>query len=505
MARENRAKAPSRRFERIDVILFGLLAVTIARIWLMALPSSLWVDELVTLFVIRNPGHPSFAVAPQVEGSLYFWLPRISLRLLGTSEVALRLPSALAMGVALYFIARLAARLIHPEAGWFAVFACLALNGFDFFAVDARPYALGIAIASMSLFFLVRWFDDARWVDELAFILLAALLWRVHLFYWPFYVVFALYGLVRLASGDANHTKVGAWQVVFALGVLAASLTPVAWTALAMRDNAHSHVFRAPPTLVQLLNITQWIAVAICGGVAWIVKLAFRWEKTEWPVSGSSLTLILLWWLLSPVCLFAYSRLSGNGVLILRYVSLMLPGLALAGAAATARFLPAQHWKQAAAVMALVALLVAADWTNLWPWHEAEGWRQAARLESQMATDATPVLCPSGLIEALPPVWTPDYHLPGFLYAHLSYYPLRGRPLVFPFAESLQSDRYAAQVLHSQLIPAGKFIVYGPLSGADYLYRWLTQQPELAAWHTQIRQFGLVFVITYSLAPLSDF
>ncbi len=104
------------------------------------------------------------------------------------------------MALALFLIARLAARLIHPQAGWFAAFACLALRGTNYYAADARPYALGTCVAAASLIFLIRWLDSAKWREALLFVVFAALLWRVQLIFWPFYLLFALYVVVRLAS-----------------------------------------------------------------------------------------------------------------------------------------------------------------------------------------------------------------------------------------------------------------------------------------------------------------
>jgi 4-amino-4-deoxy-L-arabinose transferase-like glycosyltransferase len=145
----------------------------------MPLPSSFWTDETATAFVVHyGPGHPSLAVAPTAQ-SIYYWLPRTAEALGGFSETAYRLPSLLAMAIALFLIARLAARLIDPRAAWLAAFACLALRGFNFQAADARPYALGSCIAIAALWFLLRWFDRARWRDAAFFVVLAALLWRV--------------------------------------------------------------------------------------------------------------------------------------------------------------------------------------------------------------------------------------------------------------------------------------------------------------------------------------
>src|ERR1700721_2677101 len=111
--------------ERVLNLLLGLLlAACITRLWLMPLPSSFWVDEMATVFVVHHPDHSSFAVAPQVPDSIYYQLARASESLFGVSAVAYRLPSVLLMAIALFLIARLAARLIHPGAAWFV--ACVS-------------------------------------------------------------------------------------------------------------------------------------------------------------------------------------------------------------------------------------------------------------------------------------------------------------------------------------------------------------------------------------------
>jgi hypothetical protein len=189
---------------------------------------------------------------------------------------------------------------------------------------------------------------------------------------------------------------------------------------------------------------------------------------------------------------------SHNGVLIPRYVSLLLPGAALAATAVTSLFLPARYWKAAAASIAVVALLLVGSWTRLWLPHGGEGWREAAKFESESATESTPVLCPSPFIEGLPPVWTPNYHLPGFLYANLAHYPLHGRALLLPFARTPESDLYLSTILNSELIPAGKFLIYGQPQQVNYVYAWLESQPELTVWHTDVHQFESTFVIVYS-------
>jgi hypothetical protein len=51
--------------QKVTLLLAVLLAACIVRFWLMPLPTSFWVDEMVTAFVIHyGAGHPSLTVAP---------------------------------------------------------------------------------------------------------------------------------------------------------------------------------------------------------------------------------------------------------------------------------------------------------------------------------------------------------------------------------------------------------------------------------------------------------
>jgi hypothetical protein len=467
----------------------AVVVAFLARVWLMALPSSLWVDELVTVFVVRFPGHPSFAAAPQVPQSIYYALPKFSWALFGDSEAALRLPSILAMCAALFFVARLAARLIHPSAAWLAVFACLAFRNFDYFAVDARPYGLGIAVASASVLFLIRWLDHAGWFDAAAFVILASVLWRIHLFYWPFYPVYAIYTATRVVR---RETSVKAWHIALAAALIAAAQVPVAVTALDISRHAGAHAFNELPTLRNLFYLLHAQVLLICLAGAWLLK---RRALNRW--RASDITLILCWWLACPVALYAYSRIAGNGVLIMRYASLMLPGVGLLATAIATRFLPVAWLKPAALATGLVALAFLGQWNTLWPPHEHDDWRDAAAFERTVATADTPVLCISPFIEAQPPVWTPSYPLPGFLSSSFLYYPISGAQRLLPFQPSPESERYVQGLLGIELVPSGKFLTYGSTRAVRIMDEWFAERPELAQWHRERAQFDMISVAVY--------
>lgn len=483
------------RERTLNLLLGLLLAACVTRLWLMPLPSSFWVDEMATVFVVHHgPHHPSFAVAPQVPDSIYYQLPRASEWLFGFSEVAYRLPSVLLMAMALFLIARLASRLIHPGAAWFVVFVCLSMRGINDQAADARPYALGTAIAAASLWFLIRWLDSAHWWDAALFILLATLLWRVHLLFWPFYIVLALYALVRLIR---HETPVGWTSTLVVFGLLGGALVPVLLDALSLFRQATSHVIVAQPTLRDLRILLKFGLILICGVGAFALGRLLRWPRTSAFALNSSVVLIAGWWLLQPVALFAVSRFTGSSMFVARYLYLGLPGAALAATLAASYFIPPDRWKPLSLVFAAGALLMLGQWTERWPMHHGSDWRLAANTIDQWDSrnPGTPVLCPSPFIEARPPVWQPSYALPGFLYSHLPVYPFRGKPYLLPFEDSPEARSYVESLADGPIAASGRFFIYGGSGSVRYWRNWFSIQPQFSDWRRQrLGGFGDVVV-----------
>jgi hypothetical protein len=482
--------------ERILNLLLGLLlAACITRLWLMPLPSSFWVDEMATVFVVQHgPHHPSFAVAPQVPDSIYYQLPRASQRLFGFSEIAYRLPSVLLMGIALFCIARLSARLIHPGAAWFAVFVCLSMRGINDQAADARPYALGTCIAASSLWFLIRWLDSGHWRDAALFIATAALLWRVHLLFWPFYVVLSVYAVTRLLR---HETRPGWLPTIAVFAVLGLTLLPVMIDAISLFRQATAHVIVALPTLRDLRISLKFGLILICGGGAFVLSRLFHWPRGPVAVGLSPMALIAAWWLVQPLALFAVSSVTGSSMFVARYLYLGLPGAVLAATLAAACFIPPDWWKPLAVVFAAGVLLMLGQWLQRWPMHHGSDWRLAAHTVDRWAGNDpdTPVLCPSPFIEARPPVWQPSYALPGFLYCHLPVYPFRGKPYLLPFDDSPEAERYALSLADGPLSRSGRFLIYGGFGNVRYWRNWLSIQPQFSTWHRErLGLFGDVLV-----------
>ncbi len=490
---------------RSDWYLVLLLAVCLGRMWIMPLPSSFWLDEAATVMLAQHPDDPSFNVAPQLSATIYNYAPQAIHRMVGDSEIAYRLPSLLLAAMALWFTARIAARLIAPEAAWFAVFGCLCIADFNFYAGDARPYALGIFIATASMWLLLRWIDSGEWLDAGLFWLMAALLWRVHLAFWAFYPVYLLCGLLRMARRERRAT----WtQALVLLAVTSASLIPVAIRALGLFRNAETHIVARVVGLHYFGTSLAWEEVAGVGAVAVVASLLYRLERAR-SAPFNSLGVVAVWWLAMPVLVFGASRVTGTGMFLVRYVSPALPGAALAATALAAAFLPARLWKPAAAALALAALAVAGHWEAVWPNHaQFEDWRGMATLADLAATRPdTPVVVPSGFAEAIRPNWTPDYKVPGFLYSQLYVYPVRGRIIPFPFSTLPEDQTYMKQLAADTLTRGDRFILFGGGENANVWLKFLLGLPELAGWHMNYRVSGGLLVAVFDrsgVAGLGD-
>jgi hypothetical protein len=468
-------------------LLTAVLAACILRLWIAPLPSSFWVDEAATVFVVQHgAAHPSFQAAPQVPQSLYYVLPRLAQSLFGVSEIGYRLPSVLLMLAALLAIARLAQRLIHPDAGWFAALACFLLREFNYQAADARPYALGTCMACAGLLFLVRWLDSGRWLDALGFVAFGTLVWRAHLLFWPIYVVFAIYTLVRLLRGQSK----AAWgTVAIVYAALGVSLLPVLREAWELSRQAGAHVVADIPNGGDFARALKLGFVAPFCAVTALLGRWFRWPLVDRPASVEAVTLILALWLCDPSCLFLLSHLSGQSVFLSRYLYLALPGIALTGALAAAVFLPRTFWRPMAALLGIGILIFAGRWNHLAPEHHNSNWRAASRaINREVAGADIPILCPSPFIEARPPVWRPGDQAPSFLYSHLAVYPVYGAVYRFPFATSPQAEQFAAELAQGRLSTSKEFIIYGGDRVVRFWRNWFSARPELKGW--RVRELG---------------
>jgi mannosyltransferase len=120
--------------------------------------ASFWRDEAATLSAVRRPLPDvwHFLARTDAVHGLYYLLMFPVVRMLGSSEPDVRLPSALAAAAAAAGVAAIAARLVSEQAGlaaglMFAVFPVASRYG-----QQARSYSLVMALAVLASYLLVR-------------------------------------------------------------------------------------------------------------------------------------------------------------------------------------------------------------------------------------------------------------------------------------------------------------------------------------------------------------
>src|SRR6266481_2720634 len=117
------------------------LAATILRLWQAR--ESLWLDELHTAWCAEGwLGEVAQRATIGNQSPLYFWLQWLLIRLIGPSELALRLPSIFAGSLLPLAVYLLAARWTSGGVGLLSA-ALIAIDPQSiFYATEARPYAL---------------------------------------------------------------------------------------------------------------------------------------------------------------------------------------------------------------------------------------------------------------------------------------------------------------------------------------------------------------------------
>jgi hypothetical protein len=112
-----------------------------------------WFDELSTLFVTTAPSLRDMFRAVPVDGNppLYFLLARLCLHLPLHTELAMRIPSLVAINIAAVTAYIFVRRNAGPRFGLLAVSVFLATGSGRFAAIEGRPYALLLCFTGLSV------------------------------------------------------------------------------------------------------------------------------------------------------------------------------------------------------------------------------------------------------------------------------------------------------------------------------------------------------------------
>lgn len=315
--------------------------------------SSYWRDEAATMAAVqRSPGQLLRLLGHvDADHGAYYIMMWSIVRVGGAGELATRLPSALAMAAAAALVAAIGSRVVSPLAGLAAGLVFAILPSTSFYAQNARPDALTVALAVGATYLLVRVLQaDAtarrRWLIWYA--ACVAVLGLINI------LGLLLLGAHAVTVADAASRKNRAGRRALALGWLAAALaamaavSPMVFAAYAQRA-ALGWIGR--PSFGKLLELPTLLSpmsqprtygapfaasIPACVVAGLLVSVVRRKLRKRWPRDIAAIS--LPWLILPGAVLFASLQLTP--LYSTRYLLFSVPALALlagAGLAALGR------------------------------------------------------------------------------------------------------------------------------------------------------------------------
>jgi mannosyltransferase len=336
--------APTRR--RLDpVLLIPALITLVIGAWDLGTPSY-WRDEAATLDAETRSIPALLHMLTNVDAvhGAYYLLMWPVVHTFGASEIALRLPSLLAMTAAAIGVAALGRRLHSPRAGLLAGLVFAVLPQTSRYAQEARSYALVLACAVFASYLLVRATDDPRrsWLgghDSRRSRLDGYDCRRSRLdsydprrrWFVGYGVAIAALGLLNLfglllLAGHAvflvarHRILLRRWLITATLACLPA--LPIIALAWQQRDQLG---WLTEPDATAPADLTSWLAGST-GSVVLVSVLIGLGLRAR---SSAAIAWLTLPWLLAPPVLLLSAAEIAIPVYVQRYVTYCLPALAL--------------------------------------------------------------------------------------------------------------------------------------------------------------------------------
>lgn len=403
-----------------------LLAVAAVLLATAPLSAGYWLDEALSVWVASGEIGSVWFKALQYQGQspLYF-LILSALRRIFASELAARLLSVFAVGAAVWFTAAIARELKIPPVP--SALLMLAHEGVQRAAFQARPYSLGLLFVTAAVLAALYAQRSRRWPWGLVAIAACA-----GGYYCDYFFGAAALLLMMILGRGWRRRELLIWALfaaaVFTPGIYQLRLLAVRATELAYHSSADLSALAAA------LFPARFAGYLLIPGALVMVLARAKPQR-----AGGSWVLLLSWWILPVLLLFALSHLLDTRLLVERHYLWGAPGMALLGAALFGTLGAAAHRSTLAWVLAgLIGIrAAAADW-------QLEDWRGAASW-SRAAADSPTVLLYSGLFEADLPELLNSAEAQDYLKAPLAVYGA-AEIIVLPSSPEVSNDYLLEQI-----------------------------------------------------------
>jgi mannosyltransferase len=457
-----------RRFVLRGEFLPALTVFTAAALWLPHACESLWRDEAITWWIIKDGWAETFERAFHFQewSGAYYLFMKAWVSVFGKSEAALRVPSLAAAAAAAYALYLLGKRIKDRETGLLAALVFSTSGYMSFHAADARPYAAALAFGILATLNLTALLDENKAKNMCAYVLFSVLTVYFHIAFAGLLGVHALYGGFRCFK-----EKCQAGKLFGAYGLILFFLLPLAGPAGRILARSSSLMFAELPSFAALFFVVLPVALAagIAAGILVSGGGSFRMENLK-TAPGSALFLAAGLALLPPLVFFFVARFAGLEIWVPRYFLYSQAGAALCAGLFLRALEPDSARRLAAAGIAVAMLL-----TYGRPERVNENWRAAAQWAGERAgRPGTPVLLKAPYVESNLMSLLSDPAAAGYLSAPLGYYPVGARVVLLPEKPAGAAEKYASDGIKTAARGASGIVVIGA-GGMDY-DDWLNRQ-----------------------------
>ncbi len=460
------AIAPAAKAEswaaRLARFVYPVALLASLSIWFLAIRAPLWLDETLAAWQVSGGFAKVWtrsALMPSSLGYLYtLWLAR---SIFGSHEIALKLPSTLAMLGAVYFLFRSARELYDRETAYLSsIFFALTYN-VVFAATDARPYAFALLATNIAIFAFVRWMAQHEMRQAILFGAAAAGILYFHYLFGALLPVFAIYYLV--ARG--RFIKADLRQLAAVFTSLTVFSLPLMYRVLSLYHTRDTHVvqqFKHPllltlNTLAPLQLLIGFVMVAFLAGLVRKIKLPGR-EDLPAVLLGPLLALV------PAAVFFAVSAILPVHLVVPRYLTVIAPGSALTWALMT-RCIDSRLLRQIFCT-GLVGLTVYQCFSSPTSSKHGFNFKQThAFVNRNIGDEKVPVLECSAFIESDFETMPADPQSENALLSQVDYYPIHAPVSMLPMDLNEETARIAGQMVLDAAQKGQRFLlVVGPTS-----------------------------------------
>jgi len=482
---------------RILYALYALAFAATISLWFIAVRAPLWIDEtgqywqICAGFLQIWPRH--FLTLSSPEHAYILWL---STKLIGTSEVALRIPSTLAMLGAAYFLYLAARELFERDIAIVASLLFCLHPVIAFEAIDARPYAFGALLANITILILLRLRNnDSNWMAALFGLAAACTVWFQYLF------VVALPAFLLCFFIAKNCDRKTLWrQFGIAVAAFTLAFLPVIPIMLFLFRTSKTHVVEPAPEPLDLVHFLApgWIFLGVCITIfiAFLIRAANKHRYFLNRLEPSHLLICASLALIPSLLLYGVSvGTSVHPFLPPRHCLVAIPGIALCWALVLSRF--RSRILRLLFCLVLVAVTTSTQLGSALARHHNPSWKEALQFaENNASSDNAPAIICSEFPESDFVPMPLDSPKSSKLFSPLSYYNLSVSVVPMPRELNDEALRVGSSFLQEAARKHERFLVLARRS-SDKTLIWLTRNASTTHTVRQLGEFDGVVVLEF--------